>query len=388
MSLLRKLLPILGITFVDILGFSMLIPVLPYYVTHFGAAPVVVGLISSVFSLCQFASGPMWGHVSDRVGRKAVLIISQIGATIGWMMLAFAPTIMWVFVARIVEGISGGNIGITQAYVADVAEAKDRARAFGYIGATFGLGMVFGPFAAGLLFTRFGYGAPFIAASLLQLLTLALTIFFLPESRVKAEDEVHLTLRDTFATLRSATLRPILIQKLALSMSLYGWYLAIALYLKYQLGFDLLRTTIYYSAFALFNVLVNAVFVGRASKRRGDRTMSNIGLASLVAGFALVPFVHSTWLLIVSMLLFGYGSALATTGITALISAAASERDQGTVLSVGSSLDSLAGIASPPVSTGMLGRFGSAFAGVDSLVFACLALGLGVSSSLKKRRAA
>jgi len=384
-SLLRKLLPILGITFVDILGFSMLIPVLPYYVTHFGAAPVVVGLISSVFSLCQLASGPMWGHVSDRVGRKAVLIISQIGATIGWMMLAFAPTIAWVFVARIVEGVSGGNIGITQAYVADVAEAKERARAFGYIGATFGLGMVFGPFIAGMLFARFGYSAPFVAASLLQLLTLALTIFFLPESRAKKEDERHLTLRDTFVTLRSAALRPILVQKLALSMSLYGWYLAIALYLKYQLGFGLVQTTVYYSAFALFNVLVNAVFVGRASKRRGDRTMSNIGLASLAAGFALVPFVHSTWLLVASMLLFGYGSALASTGITALLSAAASERDQGTVLSVGSSLDSLAGIASPPISTGMLGRYGPAFAGVDSLVFACLALGLGLDASLKKK---
>lgn len=385
MSLLRKLLPILGITFVDILGFSMLIPVLPYYVTHFGAAPVVVGLISSVFSLCQLASGPMWGHVSDRVGRKAVLIISQIGATIGWMMLAFAPTIAWVFVARIVEGVSGGNIGITQAYVADVAEAKERARAFGYIGATFGLGMVFGPFIAGMLFARFGYSAPFVAASLLQLLTLALTIFFLPESRAKKEDERHLTLRDTFVTLRSAALRPILVQKLALSMSLYGWYLAIALYLKYQLGFGLVQTTVYYSAFALFNVLVNAVFVGRASKRRGDRTMSNIGLASLAAGFALVPFVHSTWLLVASMLLFGYGSALASTGITALLSAAASERDQGTVLSVGSSLDSLAGIASPPISTGMLGRYGPEFAGVDSLVFACLALGLGLDASLKKK---
>jgi DHA1 family tetracycline resistance protein-like MFS transporter len=386
-SLLRKLLPILGITFVDILGFSMLIPVLPYYVTHFGAAPVVVGLISSVFSLCQLASGPMWGHVSDRVGRKAVLIVSQIGATIGWMMLAFAPTIAWVFIARIVEGVSGGNIGITQAYVADVAEAKDRARAFGYIGATFGLGMVFGPFIAGMLFARFGYSAPFVAASLLQLLTLGLTIFFLPESRTKKEDERHLTLRDTFATLRSGALRPILVQKLALSMSLYGWYLAIALYLKYQLGFSLVETTVYYSAFALFNVLVNAVFVGRASKLRGDRTMSNIGLASLAAGFALVPFVHSTWLLVVSMLLFGYGSALASTGITALLSAAASERDQGTVLSVGSSLDSLAGIASPPISTGMLGRYGSAFAGVDSLVFACLALGLGLGASLKKKTA-
>src|SRR5580693_1070908 len=113
--MIRKLVPILGITFIDIIGFSMLIPILPYFVTHFGVS-VVVGLIFATFSFCQLISGPIWGNVSDRIGRKSVLIISQIGATIGWAMLAFSPNILWVFIARIVEGISGGNIGITQAY--------------------------------------------------------------------------------------------------------------------------------------------------------------------------------------------------------------------------------------------------------------------------------
>ncbi|HKU80897.1 MAG TPA: MFS transporter, partial [Candidatus Tumulicola sp.] len=111
--MIRKLLPILLITFIDIIGFSMLIPMLPYFVTHFGASPFVVGVLFATFSLCQFVSAPLWGHISDRAGRKRVLIISQIGATIGWTMLAFAPTIGWVFIARILEGISGGNISIT-----------------------------------------------------------------------------------------------------------------------------------------------------------------------------------------------------------------------------------------------------------------------------------
>ena len=117
-----KLLPILGITFIDILGFSILIPILPYYVKHFGASTVAVGVLFAVFALCQFVAGPLWGNVSDRIGRKAVLIISQIGATIGWAMLAFAPTLGWVFVARAIEGASGGNISVTQAYVADRVE--------------------------------------------------------------------------------------------------------------------------------------------------------------------------------------------------------------------------------------------------------------------------
>jgi DHA1 family tetracycline resistance protein-like MFS transporter len=114
-----RLFPILGITFIDVLGFSILVPIMPYFVRHFGASYVAVGALFAVFAFCQFVSAPLWGNVSDRIGRKRVLVISQIGATLGWTGLAFAPTLAWVFVARIVEGISGGNISVTQAYVAD-----------------------------------------------------------------------------------------------------------------------------------------------------------------------------------------------------------------------------------------------------------------------------
>jgi DHA1 family tetracycline resistance protein-like MFS transporter len=101
-SLLPNLAPILGITFLDILGFSILLPIMPYFVQHFGAPKIAVGLLFSTFMTCQFIGGPIWGHVSDRIGRKRVLIISQIGSTIGWTMLAFAPALPWVFLARIV----------------------------------------------------------------------------------------------------------------------------------------------------------------------------------------------------------------------------------------------------------------------------------------------
>src|SRR5471032_1487327 len=129
MKLFSRLLPILGVTFVDILGFSIILPILPYFITHFGANDIVVGILFSAFAACQLVAGPVWGRVSDRIGRKRVLIISQIGATFGWAGLAFAPSLAWVFVARIVEGISGGNISVTQAYVADRVDPNERARA-------------------------------------------------------------------------------------------------------------------------------------------------------------------------------------------------------------------------------------------------------------------
>jgi DHA1 family tetracycline resistance protein-like MFS transporter len=385
--MIRKLLPILGITFIDIVGFSMLIPMLPYFVTHFGASALIVGLLMATFSFCQFVSAPLWGNISDRIGRKSVLIVSQIGATIGWAMLGLAPWIAAslalapipvIFVARILEGVSGGNISITQAYVADLVPPKERARAFGLIGAMFAAGMVFGPFGGGLLYARFGFAAPFLVAAGLQLVTLALTITMLPESRARNKDEEGLGMGALFGSFRKPRLARILLQKFAIALALYGWFAVFALYLARQLGFSLTSTDYLFSIFAIFNVFMNAVVVGRISARLGDRVMSTIGLAALVAGFALIPFVHNLLMLGVMMILSAFGMALTNTGITALISNAASDREQGTVLGTSSSLDSLSGILAPPVSTGLLGAYGARFAGVESLTLAAIALVMGL----------
>jgi MFS transporter, DHA1 family, tetracycline resistance protein len=385
--MIRKLVPILGITFIDILGFSMLIPMLPYFVTHFGASAFVVGLLMSTFSLCQFVSAPLWGTISDRIGRKAVLIISQIGATIGWAMLGLAPNIAIalglapiavVFFARVVEGVSGGNISITQAYVADLVESRHRARAFGLISATFAAGMVFGPLGGGLLYARFGFAVPFLVAAGLQFLTLVVTIVMLPESRARVEDASRFSIKAFLASFRAPHLARLLWQKLAVALALYGWFAVFSLYFARQLGFSLSQTDYFFSIFAIFNVFMNAFVVGRVSGWLGDRWMSNLGLASLVVGFASLPFVHEVGLLALTMLLFSFGMALGNTGITALISNAASDRDQGMVLGTSSSLDSLSGILAPPVSTKLLATYGPGFAGVLSLTMASIALAMGL----------
>lgn len=385
--MIRKLLPILGITFIDIVGFSMLIPMLPYFVTHFGLSAVVVGILFATFSFCQLVSAPLWGYVSDRLGRKMVLIISQIGATIGWAMLGLAPNIAAaiavapiavVFTARIIEGISGGNISITQAYVADLVVPRERARAFGFISAMFAAGMVFGPFSGGILYEHFGFATPFLVAAGLQFVTLLLTITMLPESRARRDDEERIGLDAIVRSFLKPRISRLLWQKLAIALALYGWFAAFALFLQRQLGFNLTETDYLFSIFAVVNVVMNAFVVGRVSARLGDRRMSNVGLTCLVAGFALIPFVgHSLALVATSLLLFGFGLALANTGITALISNAASDREQGTVLGASSSLDSLSGILAPPVSTGMLGALGPRFAGIESLTFASIALAMG-----------
>ena len=271
--MIRKLLPILGITFIDILGFSMLIPMLPYFVTHFGASAVRRRpALRDRSRLCQLIAAPLWGNVSDRIGRKMVLIVSQIGATIGWAMLGLcAPTIGWVFVARIVEGISGGNISVTQAYVADLVEPKDRSRAFGLIGGTFAAAMIFGPFGGGLLFAHFGFTAPFLTAAALQFFTLAHDHSRCPNLARKIKHEETPGFGSILTSFRKPRLSRILWQKLAISLGLYGWFSVIALYLQRQLGFSLTETDYFFSFFAVFNVLSNVVS-GRANVELARRS--------------------------------------------------------------------------------------------------------------------
>ncbi|HEY5425176.1 MAG TPA: MFS transporter, partial [Candidatus Tumulicola sp.] len=209
----------------------------------------------------------------------------------------------------------------------------------------------------------------------------------LPESRAHLDNEERVGIGEMLASFKKPRLSRILWQKLAISLGLYGWFAVIALYLQRQLGFSLTQTDYFFSLFAVFNVLVNVFLIGRISARLGDRTMSNVGLVSLAAAFATVPFVHDLALLSVTMILFSFGMALVSTGITALISNAASDREQGTVLGASSSLDSLSGILAPPVSTGLLAGFGPAFAGIEPLALATVALAMGLANARGERLA-
>jgi MFS transporter, DHA1 family, tetracycline resistance protein len=355
-----RLLPILGITFIDILGFSIMIPLLPFFVKRFGAPDIAVGVVFATFSLCQLIAGPLWGNVSDRIGRKMVLIVSQIGSTIAWAMLAFAPSIAVVIVARALEGFSGGNIGVTQAYIGDLVEPKRRGVAFGYLGAAFSAGFVFGPAIGGWLAERYGFAVPFIVAALLQLLTLVVTIFMLPESRgaKTAEERSAVGLGDIARSLGDRTIAPVLWLRLVYTFAMYGWFAAMTLILHKQLGWDVGQTSYVFATFGALNVVLQLALVGRVVDAIGNRAATNIGLGFSAGAFALVPFATTFPLAVVLLVLFGTGMSFLNTAFPALASEVAPDDRRGTVLGVVSGLDSLAGFVMPPVTTGVLGAFG------------------------------
>src|SRR3954465_1815889 len=167
--------------FVNLVGFGIIIPLLPFYALTFGASPLVIGLLFASFSLCQLIASPLLGELSDRWGRRPVLIFSLIGTVVSFVMLALAHSLAMLFAARIVDGLSGGNITTARAYIGDIATDENRARLFGMLGAAFGLGFIIGPGLGGL-FARISYTAPSWAAAVITIVAMVLAWVWLPET--------------------------------------------------------------------------------------------------------------------------------------------------------------------------------------------------------------
>src|SRR5215467_7685735 len=173
------LLSIFLIVLVDVLGLTIILPLLPFYAESMGATAGIVGLLVSTYALCQLIAGPPLGHLSDRIGRRPVLLVSQIGTCIGFLILANAKTLWVVFLARIIDGLTAGNLTVAQAYIADVTDSENRTKAFGYIGISFGLGFLVGPGISGFL-AQFGNTYPIFAAAALSFTSIMCTYFLLP----------------------------------------------------------------------------------------------------------------------------------------------------------------------------------------------------------------
>jgi DHA1 family tetracycline resistance protein-like MFS transporter len=275
-------------------------------------------------------------------------------------MLGFAPTIAWVFISRALEGCSGGNIGVTQAYVGDLVAPRQRGRAFALVGAAFSAGFIFGPAFGGWLAARTTLQTPFFAAAALQALTLNLTITLLPESRKGATEEAKnaASVRDIFAALLDRQVAPVLWLRLVYVLGMYGWFGGMTLILNRQLGWNVAQISSIFAIFGVLQVTLQLAFVGRITDALGNRVATNLGFALCTCAFALVPFATSTPLAVVLLFLFGVGIAIENAAFPALASDVAPDDRRGTVLGVVSGLDSLAGFLMPPIVTGVLGAYG------------------------------
>src|SRR5579863_767338 len=181
------LLPIFLIVLVDVLGLTIILPLLPFYAEHFGASATVVGLLISSYACCQLIAGPILGRMSDHMGSRPLLLVSQLGTFIGFLILAYANALWLVFLSRIIDGATAGNLSLAQAYISDVTKPEERAKSFALIGIAFGMGFLLGPGLSGFL-AQYSYQYPIFAAAALSATSILSTYFLLPTNVPVAAD--------------------------------------------------------------------------------------------------------------------------------------------------------------------------------------------------------
>lgn len=343
--------------FIDLVGFGIVIPALPYYVEGeaFRATPFQIGLLFASYSLMQFIFSPILGSLSDKVGRRPILFFSLLGSAVGYLLIGYAAALWMVFAGRIISGITGGNISTAQAYIADVTTRENRAKGMGLFGAMFGLGFIFGPAIGGIL-SRYGISVPFLFAAALSLINAILLYFILPES-------VHL--KKDFAEKRKNRVSELFD---AVKDSRFGTITAVYFFLVTSFSIMTYAFVLYtierfsYTAeengyiFAFIGILA-VIFQGGAFSRLvekiGEETLTVIGCLMMAVSLFAIPFVTPQFGGLVGLLLtvafLAIGNSMAAPALTSLASKISSDTEQGKSLGVMQSGASLARAIGPAI---------------------------------------
>jgi len=338
--------------FIDLVGFGIVIPVLPFYAegTIFNATPRTVGLLFASYSVMQLIFSPILGGLSDKYGRRPVLLLSIIGTGIGFLVLGYAYTLWMLFAGRILDGITGGNISTAQAYIADITTKENRAKGMGLIGAAFGLGFIFGPAIGGIL-SHWGIHVPFFFAAGLCFAN-ALLLYFTLEETVTPDHPA----RNSAAGGRGLNyvLQSLKQPRLAFVLTIYFLFIvafsimttSFSLYTMFRFGYDAQHNGYLFAYVGLIAVVIQGGLIGRLVKKFGELPLVVVGAFCFAASLFAVPFVGPAAGGLAALLLgggvFSLGNSLATPALTSLASKSVGPAEQGTVLGVTQSVASLA----------------------------------------------
>jgi DHA1 family tetracycline resistance protein-like MFS transporter len=343
--------------FIDLVGFGIVIPVMPYYVEseRFNATPRALGFLFASYSVMQLIFTPVLGRLSDKHGRRPVLLFSIIGTGIGFLIMGAATTLWVLFAGRILDGITGGNISTAQAYVADVTTPENRARGMGMFGAAFGLGFIFGPAIGGVL-SRWGIHIPFYFAAALAFANATLLYFVLPETVTPNHPA-----RISAAATRSWTSVWRMLQHRRLALVLAISFLFVVafsimttvfpLYTMYRFDYDALHNGYLFAYIGIISAVIQGVFIGRLVKRWGEISLIIAGATVLAVSLLILPFVGQwqggLWGLLALLVVFSTGNSLATPSLASLASKSVGAGEQGGVMGVSQSAASLARTVGP-----------------------------------------
>ena len=293
----KKIMPIFVIVLIDLLGLTIIIPLMPLYATTFGANPLVIGLLGATYPIMQFIGAPVLGRLSDRYGRKPILLISQVGTFIGFIMLGLAQSLPMLFLARALDGLSGANVSTAQAVITDSTNERNRTQGLGLVGAAFGLGFVVGPVIAfiSLAASQNDYRVPAFVAAGFSLLSILLTYFWLqethgPEKRGTDAAKSALSMSAMFKALKHPTVGVLLLLIFFQQIAFGGFEQLLALFTLGRLGLNGSGNAIIFVFVGVIVVAVQGGYVGKWSRKYGDRRVIFAGLALLAIGLLLIAF--------------------------------------------------------------------------------------------------
>ena len=380
----RPLLIIFLTIFVNLVGFGIIVPLLPFYAETFGASPLTIGLLFAVFSLCQLLAAPALGDLSDRYGRRPVLVFSLAGTVVSFVMLAMAHSVAMLFLARIVDGLSGGNISTARAYVADITAPEDRARAYGLIGAAFGLGFIFGPALSGIL-AKVSYTAPIWAAAGITVVATLMAWLWLPETVHRTQAGTGNPFRYLPELLRRPLVRRVLVIDFVYWTSFAIFQTTFALFTARRFGFDAPKTGYVFAAFGVLGAVIQGGFIRPIVRRLGDKSTLMLGLGCGAAGLLACAMVHSVPLFMLTLVPLAFGIGFGHPTMASLVSLVADGDEQGRVQGAAGAVESLGRTIGPVWGNASLEQFGEAAPYVSAATLLLLTLGLAAGFQVTRR---